>query len=181
MWIGITLSSFLSASTAFAQEMTGKPQKSNDEKVGKASYTLPPLALLPYEAGFQATLIDQNLFKFKSRYQGANSLKSRNENEKSDTYTLYLGVRLNPSVELFINPEMARGNGIGEAIGLAGFTNGDVIRNPALGMEPYLGRYFARITLPTGYRNRNETEKIEEGENQILGVRPKNRLVISAG
>ena len=155
------------------------PVKSDEKESEKPSFTQPPRALLAYELGLQATLIDQNLFRFRSKYQGTNSLKSRNENEKSDTYTLYLGLRLNPSFEFFINPEMARGNGISEALGLAGFTNGDVIRNPTLGMDPYLGRYFVRITLPTG--KKTDLEAINAGENQILGKRPKNRLVISAG
>ncbi len=134
-------------------------------------------ALLPYELGLQVTVIDQNLFKFRSPYSGPNSLLGRNENEKSDTYTLYAGVRLTHGLELFINPEMARGNGIGEALGLAGFTNGDVIRNPTLGMEPYLGRYFVRYTLATG----KGEEKITPGENQIEGMRPTHRLVFTAG
>ena len=133
--------------------------------------------LLPYELGFQATLIDQNLFKFRSPYSGPNSLLGRNENEKSDTYTLYAGVRLTHGFEVFLNPEMARGNGIGEALGLAGFTNGDVIRNPTLGMEPYLGRYFARYTLALG----KGEEKITPGENQIEGMRPTHRLVFTMG
>jgi len=132
---------------------------------------------LPYELGFQATLIDQNLFKFRSGYQGVNSLPSRNENEKSDTYTLYAGVRPMRGIELYVNPEMARGNGIGQALGLAGYTNGDVIRNPSLGMEPYLARYMARFTLSTGHG----LEKIEAGENQIAGERPTHRLVLTAG
>lgn len=133
--------------------------------------------LLPYEFGLQVTLIDQNLFKFHSPYSGPNSLPARNENELSDTYTVYAGVRLTHGLEIFVNPEMARGNGIGEALGLAGFTNGDVIRNPTLGMEPYLGRYFARYTLATG----KGEEKITPGENQIEGMRPTHRLVFTAG
>jgi high affinity Mn2+ porin len=132
---------------------------------------------MAYELGFQATLIDQNLFAFRSPYSGVNSLRARNENEKSDTYTLYAGVRLRKGIEFYVNPEMARGNGIGEALGLAGYTNGDVIRNPALGMEPYLGRYFARFTLATGHGN----EKVAEGENQVASTRPTHRLVASVG
>ncbi len=132
---------------------------------------------LPYEFGFQATLIDQNLFKFHSLYSGPNSLLSRNENEKSDTYTLYAGVRLRKGVEVYVNPEMARGNGIGEALGLAGYTNGDVIRNPALGMDPYMARYMVRFILAAGHG----TEKVAESENQIAGTRPTHRLVFTAG
>jgi hypothetical protein len=133
--------------------------------------------LLPYELGLQATLIDQNLFKFHSPYQGPHSLKSRNENEKSDTYTLYLGVRLTQGLDAYLNPEMARGNGLSQTIGLAGFTNGDVIRNPDLGQDPYLARYLIRYTLSTGHGQ----EKVEAAENQIEGMRPRHRLVVTLG
>lgn len=149
---------------------SGSPEKSAPNQ--------PSGATLPYELGLQATLIDQNLFQFHSPYAGPNSLHSRSENEKSDTYTLYLGVRLTKSLEAFVNPEMARGNGISEALGLAGYTNGDVIRNPTLGQEPYLGRYFLRGTIATG---RGE-EEIEPGDNQIAGTkRPIHRVVITFG
>jgi hypothetical protein len=131
----------------------------------------------PYEAGLQVTLIDQNLSRFHSPYSGPNSLPSQNENELSDTYTLYLGTRFLPWLEVFVNPEMARGRGIGNTLGLAGYTNGDVIRNPTLGQDPYLGRYFVRFTLATGHG----TEDVPVGENQIAGKRPMHRLVLTMG
>lgn len=154
---------------------TPLPQDNSATTAAQSGTGKPPL--LPYELGLQATLIDQNLFRFHSPYSGPNSLPARNENEKSDTYTVYAGVRLTRGLEVFVNPEMARGNGIGQAIGLAGFTNGDVIRNPTLGMEPYLARYFVRYTLATG----KGEEKIAPGENQIEGLRPTHRLVFTAG
>ena len=159
--------------SACAQEPT--PSSGNPQKPAAPASDNKPL--FPYEVGLQATLIDQQLFKFRSPYQGTNSLRSRNENEKSDTYTLYLGVRLNPSLEAFLNPEMARGNGISQAIGLAGFTNGDVIRNPTLGQQPYLARYLVRSTIPLG----RSMEDIAPGENQIVGKRPVRRVVVTFG
>jgi high affinity Mn2+ porin len=130
-----------------------------------------------YEVGFQTTVIGQNLFAFRSPYQGKNSLRSRHEGEKSDTYTLYLGARAARHLEVYVDPEMARGAGIGQALGLAGYTNGDVIRNPTLGQSPYLARYFLRWTVPTG----QGMEQTEPGENQIAGPRPAHRLVVTAG
>ncbi len=142
------------------------------------AFNLPPRAWLPYELGLQATLIDQNLFKFRSPYEGKNSLRSRNENEKSDTYSLYTGVQLREGLEAYVNPEMARGNGLSQTIGLAGYTNGDVIRNPIIGQEPYLARYFFRGTIPTG----KGEEEVQPGENQIAGIkRPIHRVVLSLG
>jgi hypothetical protein len=173
LWASLLLV-FGGARSARAQQEPS-PSSSSQEQ---SAPNLPPRALLPYELGFQTTLIDQQLFKFHSPYEGSNSLRSRSENEKSDTYTLFLGARLTQGLEIYVNPEMARGNGIGEALGLAGYTNGDVIRNPTLGMQPYLARYFLRWTTATGHG----TEKTEPGENQIAGTkRPTHRVVITLG
>lgn len=125
----------------------------------------------------QATLIHQTLLPFHSPYAGVNSLPSISQGRLSDTYTLYAGARLSPQVDAFVNPEMARGGGIGDALGLASFTNGDVIRNPSLGQDPYLARYFVRWSLSTG---RGE-EDVEADDNQFAGKRPIHRLVLTGG
>ena len=179
LWLVVALLWFMAAgSSAIAQREPTQSNGSAQEPAQRGAPNLPPRALLPYEIGLQATLIDQQLFKFRSSYEGRNSVRSRSENEKSDTYTLYLGVRLTKGLEGFVNPEMARGNGLSEALGLAGFTNGDVIRNPTLGQDPYLGRYMLRGTIPTG---KGEVE-VQPGENQIAGTkRPVHRVVITFG
>ena len=155
------------------------PKQNNPQKENQTNApNLPPRAWTPYVIGMQATLIDQQLFKFRSRYQGQNSLQSRNENEKSDTYTIYLGVQITKGLEGYLNPEMARGNGVSETLGLGGYTNGDVIRNPTLGMEPYLGRYLLRGVIPTA----KGEEEVPAGENQIAGTkRPTHRLAVTFG
>ena len=179
----VAIASLLSVTSRFSHSAYAQgeptPSSGNPQKPAQPeSPTLPPRALLPYELGLQATLIDQQLFKFHSPYSGPLSLRSRNENEKSDTYTLYLGVQLTQGLEAFLNPEMARGNGISQATGLAGFTNGDVIRNPTLGQQPYLGRYMLRGTIPVG----KGEEEIQPGENQIAGTkRPIHRVVVTLG
>ncbi|MFC6644361.1 carbohydrate porin [Granulicella cerasi] len=43
--------------------------------------------------------------------------------------------------------ESAGGRGISEALGLAGFTNLDVVRNPSLGSTPYVARVQLRTTI----------------------------------
>lgn len=125
----------------------------------------------------QATFTLQGVTAFRSPYQGQNSLVSIPQARLSHTYTLFIGKLICPRVEGFIDPEMARGGGIGDALGLAGFTNGDVIRNPTLGQDPYLGRYFLRWTVPTA---RGE-ESVEKGDNQFAGKRPLHRVVVTAG
>ena len=137
-----------------------------------------------YLIGGQITAIAQSVLPFRSPYSGQNSFESpsRFSTEWTDTYTLYLGYRPTPGVELYVDPEMARGAGVGGAVGLAGFPNGDVLRVPGFGIgalpeTPYLGRYFVRAMLSTGHG----TTKISAGENQIAGTAPTERLVLTAG
>jgi hypothetical protein len=59
--------------------------------------------------------------------------------------TFYSGLRRNRSVryntDFIFDLEAAEGRGLSEALGLAGFTNLDVVRNPYLGKAPYMARY----------------------------------------
>jgi len=59
--------------------------------------------------------------------------------------TMYTAFRRNRSVryntDFILNLESAGGRGLSEALGLAGFTNLDVVRNPNLGSTPYIARY----------------------------------------
>ena len=130
-----------------------------------------------YHVGGQATFIEQFLFPFHSPYSGPHSLPSEHQARLSQTYTLYLGARPFSELEAFIDPEMARGAAIGDSLGLAGITNGDVIRNPSLGQDPYLARYFLRWSIPTG----GEMQHVEASDLQVAGFRSSERIVVTAG
>ncbi|MFP5235687.1 MAG: carbohydrate porin [Acidobacteriota bacterium] len=93
----------------------------------------------------QANVIYQGRLPFHSPYQGPNSFRNSAEYKTSMVETLYTAVRPTRSVryntDLILDIESAGGRGLSEALGLAGFTNLDVVRNPNLGAAPYLGRY----------------------------------------
>jgi hypothetical protein len=129
-----------------------------------------------YEIGYQFTYIGQSLYRFRSPYQGPNSLRSHDEFEETNSQTVYLGVRPTRRLELYLNPEWSRGKGVGGAIGLAGYTSGEVIR-AGIKEEIVLARYFGRWTVSVG----KGEEDVEAGENQIPGSRPAHRLVFTAG
>ena len=110
----------------------------------------PALAMFPhsnrtrYFIAGQGNIIFQAHAPFHSPYDGPNSMRSRGEYKVSLIGTLYLGYELfkNPSrhLDVIYNEESAGGRGISEALGLAGFTNLDVVRNPTLGPTPYMAR-----------------------------------------
>ena len=114
-----------------------------------AAETAPTLFPHPDAARFlisgQANIIFQAHAPFHSPYSAANSFLARGEYKPSLLGTVYLAFQLNPNprfaTDAILNVESSGGRGLSEALGLAGFTNLDVVRNPSLGSVPYLARY----------------------------------------
>jgi carbohydrate-selective porin OprB len=100
----------------------------------------------------QANFISQWHPAFHSPYQGANSLSPQAQDATSRVLTLYTGLRLTGSTELLCDVQETGGHGIGEALGLAGFTNLDVVRNPTLSKAPYIARLMWHQVIPLGER-----------------------------
>jgi hypothetical protein len=88
----------------------------------------------------QANFISQWHPAFHSPYQGRNSLSPQAQDASSRVLTLYTGLRLANAAEVLCDVQETGGHGIGEALGLAGFTNLDVVRNPTLSKAPYIAR-----------------------------------------
>jgi high affinity Mn2+ porin len=88
----------------------------------------------------QANFISQWHPAFHSPYSGPNSLSASAQDATSRTLTLLTGLRLSNSTEFIWDLQETGGNGIGQALGLAGFTNLDVVRNPTLSKTPYTAR-----------------------------------------
>jgi hypothetical protein len=109
-----------------------------------------PLTMLPHSdtttwlVSGQMNTIAQGHGKFHSPYEGTNSLHSHFEVKESEVSTLYTGWQphhhLRFNTDFLADFENAGGRGISEALGLAGQTNLDVVRNPNLGTSPYLSR-----------------------------------------
>ena len=94
----------------------------------------------------QANIIFQAHGPLHSPYEGPNSLLARGEYKTSLLGTIYTGFELNKNpryaTDGILDVESAGGRGVSEALGLAGFTNLDVVRNPNLGSAPYLSQYM---------------------------------------
>ena len=97
----------------------------------------------------QANFIFQAHNPFHSPYAGTNSFQSRVETTAlSRVLTLYTGVKLARWSEFIFDAEEAGGKGLSQALGMAGFVNLDVVRNPSLGQGVYAARYFIHETFP---------------------------------
>jgi hypothetical protein len=110
----------------------------------------PLLTMAPHPDGArywisgQANSIFQMHGHFHSPYEGTNSLRDIFETKASEVGTVYLGYQLRPNsrynTDLIVDVENAGGRGISQALGLAGASNLDVVRNPTLSTLPYLSR-----------------------------------------
>ncbi len=135
----------------------------------------------PKLLGMQFNGIYQNMPAFHSPYGGEHSLRTDAGRGRDFThiYGVYLGSQLLPSLQAYLDIEMARGAGISNGIGLGGYPNGDVIRTGSadLGNGPYVARLFLRYLHPLS----PETEKVERGMDQLAGNEPVSRIEIKAG
>lgn len=99
----------------------------------------------------QANIIFQGHGPFHSPYEGTNSFLGRGEYKTSLLGTLFLGAQLNKNpksdTDVILDVESSGGRGDSEALGLAGFTNLDVVRNPNLGSTPYIARVQLHQTI----------------------------------
>ncbi len=98
----------------------------------------------------QANFISQWHPTFYSPYQGPNSLSPEAQDATSRVLTLLTGVEATNTTEFLVDVQETGGHGIGEALGLAGFTNLDVVRNPTLSKAPYFARFIWHQIIPLG-------------------------------
>lgn len=125
----------------------------------------------------QDNIIFQYHPSFPAKYSGINSFHDHAENATSNIGTLYLGYEPHKNTELYFDIESAAGGGLSDALGLAGFTNVDVVRNPQLGVSPYIARGLLRQIVPL----RSETIEAERGPLSLDSRLPARRLEFYLG
>jgi high affinity Mn2+ porin len=131
----------------------------------------------PWWVSAQANFIFQAHDSFPAKYSGPNSLHPYGETAISRVVTIYLGYELNKSTEFILAPEEAGGHGISEALGLAGATNLDVVRNPSLSKAPYIGRAVFSHTF--GFSK--EMVKVDRTPISLQTEKPVRRLEVHVG
>src|SRR5450755_3038702 len=96
----------------------------------------------------QANFVFQAHGDFYAAYSGTNSLKDTSEHAISRVLTLFTGYEFTPRSIFYLDVEEAGWGGISGALGLAGFTNLDWVRNPSLGAAPYIARAIFQQIIP---------------------------------
>jgi len=176
------------ADGAVAQQQDGIGRKATDvSPAGSERQDAPLVSMAPHPDGArwwisgQANIILQSNAAFHSPYQGVNSFRNASEYKTSLLGTLFMAARANPSnrynTDVIVDVESAGGRGLSEALGMAGFTNLDVVRNPNLGSAPYIARYEIHQTIGLS----QETTEQEAGPFGLAPVVPVRRLEFRGG
>ena len=134
-----------------------------------------------YWVSGQANIIIQGDLPFHSPYEGTNSFVGRGEYKTSLLGTIYAALRPTASIryntDLILDLESAGGRGLSQALGLAGFTNLDVVRNPTLSTAPYLARYGIHQVIGLTQKTTSQ----EPGPFALAPSVPLRRIELRAG
>ena len=125
----------------------------------------------------QANFIRQQHPSFDAKYSGPNSFRSDEEHATSRVETLYTGFQITKQLEILFDLESAGGSGLSSALGIAGFTNVDVVRNPSLGEDPYVSRVMLHYTIPLSA----ETTEATRNPLALASTVPVRRLELRLG
>ena len=125
----------------------------------------------------QANFISQWHPAFRSPYLGPNSLSPEAQDASSRVLTLLTGAQVSQTTEFLFDGQETGGHGIGEALGIAGFTNLDVVRNPLLTRRPYVARLMWHQIIPLS----GEKTAAERTPLSLFRELPARRLEIRFG
>jgi high affinity Mn2+ porin len=129
-----------------------------------------PLTVFPhsessrYWISGQANVVFQWHPPFPAKYSGPNSMTPWAQSATTHVLTLYTGYQLSHTTEVFADLEDATGNGVGSALGLAGYCNLDAVRlvqGVPLSKAPYLARLMVRQIVPL------TQERVEAERDQL--------------
>jgi high affinity Mn2+ porin len=183
VWVVLAASAFLRVPSLPAQA-TAEPQEQNPTSTSDPSADPDPLpTMVPHLQtdrlwiSGQANFISQWHPGFHSPYAAHNSLSAEAQDATSRVLTLFTGLRLSSTTELLCDVQETGGHGIGEALGLAGFTNLDIVRNPALSKAPYVARLMWHQIIPL----RSKNDSAERTPYSLFGELPERRLEVRFG
>lgn len=143
----------------------------------KAQIIKDTMAQKNWSLHIQATVIPQYHFNFTAKYTGNNSLQTSEGTKVSVTNTYYIGRRLWRNAAFYFNAEIAGGEGLSKATGIAGFANGETFRIGSAAPKLYVARAYLEQKFPLA----NATETIEDDQNQLRENAAVSYIAVRAG
>jgi high affinity Mn2+ porin len=133
----------------------------------------------PTLTGAQYTFVRQHQSSLTSPYRGPLSLDPNGDTEQTHTIGLYFGWAMTSWAQVYLDVEKFMGAGVSNSVGLAGLTNGDVVREGATGLPKvfYIARQYIRLTLPLA----PGTTRVGRAQDQVAGREADTRLEFKFG
>lgn len=125
----------------------------------------------------QNTNVLQGHTGIRSPYVGQDSLHSSAEMRQTVSLDLLLGLRLWSGAEIHLDGLMWEGYGISNALGMAGFPNGEAFRKGTSAPNGNISRAFIRQTIGLG----SEMEDAPSGSLFLKGRQHASRLTFTLG
>jgi high affinity Mn2+ porin len=125
----------------------------------------------------QATFIEQGHPAFHSPYRGPNSFQPAAMQRNTLSVDLVVGRRLWEGAELILVPEMFRGFGLSNTLGIASFPNGEAFKIGSETPIGYFARAFVRQTIPLS----GDLVIQDDDPMRFAGPLPRERITITAG
>jgi len=129
----------------------------------------------------QANFIFQAHPPFRALYSGPHSFRPEFEHATSRLLTLYTGMRLNDTTEVLVNIEDASGFGMSNSLGLAGYTNLDVVRIPGEGSPLSTAPYLARGIIHKVFALSEDKVQNDRTPLSLFSELPRRRLEVRFG
>jgi high affinity Mn2+ porin len=125
----------------------------------------------------QATAVEQGYFRFRSPYEGANSLTGGSQVKNTVSATAFVGLRLWEGGAVYFNPEVDQGFGLNDTHGVAAFPNGEA-QKASFPLPRFVpDRLFLEQTFGLG----GERASVSDGPNQLAQARDVSRVTLVAG
>ena len=133
----------------------------------------------PQLLGSQYTWVRQHQSSLRAPYSGSLSLDPSGDIAATHTVGAYLGWKLTDTLQAYVDLEKFMGSGVSGSTGLAGLTNGDVVRQGSnnLKKRPYVARRYLRYVVPLS----EETSNVEAAQGQVAGKEATTRLEFKIG
>lgn len=175
--LGIFCCILFGVSCVYGQESSATQPSSNGLGDDPALTLFPHSQTTRYWISGQDNIIFQYHPSFDTKYNGPNSFTAPANSATSNVSTLFLGYQLFRHTEVFFDVEEASGGGLSDGLGLAGFVNLDVVRNPMLSKAPYVARAMVRQIVPLTH----QSAEGERGTFALATSLPVRRLEFRAG
>jgi hypothetical protein len=165
------------ARAGHAASQDSSADASADDASGDAETIFPHTLTGRFWISGQANVILQGYGAFKAEYSGPNSLTNWAQSATTHLLTLYTGYELSPSTEVFADFEDMTGNGVGNAGGLAGYVNLDVVRLMPGKPAPYVAQWMLREIIPLT----SERVPADRDELNLATSLPARRIEVRLG